>query len=103
MALIPAVVDEWEEVCMYLAVTGTMVNSVRVKVRGGSGVEIEVGALTRLCSTQPSFNLLDLLLFIIPTHQLIVKLDLIFGVSKPDSIIRSHLVSLVVAIESFDS
>lgn len=82
---------------------GAMVNNVRVEVRGGSGVEIEVGALTRLCFTQPSFNLLDLLLFITRIHQLIVELDLRFGVSKPDSIIRSHLVSLVVAIQSFDS
>ena len=88
---------------MYLGVIRAMVNNVRVEVRGGSGVEIEVGALTRLCFTQPSFNLLDLLLFITPTHQLIVKLDLIFGLSKHDSITRSPLVSLVVAIESFDS
>ena len=86
-----------------MGVTGTMVNSMRIEVRGGSGVQIEVGELTRLCFTQPSFNLLDLLLFINPTHQLIVKLDLIFGVSKHDSIIGSHLVSLVVTIESFDS
>ena len=51
-----------------------MVNNVRIEVRGGSGVELEVGALTRLCFTQPSLNLLDLLSFV--TGYIILLLEL---------------------------